>query len=222
MFTLPLVRRHARHVHAVENDLALRGTLEPGDHPKGRGLPAARRTEEREELAGSDLQVDPVDGGEVAEALHEVDQLHLATRHEAGVYRGMSRSARVRYRRPLSGAPAVIIRAWSDPTAEGALAPLTPSRTFPLLAGYWSFGQFWGVWVILVLEFQRHHSLTDSQLGLLTRSCPLAAIGTMLAGAPRLQRLSLRASVPVSLACLAVADRSPSPCSRRRWCSSRS
>jgi len=75
----------------------------------------------------------------------------------------------------------------------------------PLLAGYWSFGQFWGVWVILVLEFQRHHSLTDSRLGLLYSLLSISAIVTMLAFAPRLQRLTLRASVPVSLASLGIA-----------------
>jgi fucose permease len=90
-------------------------------------------------------------------------------------------------------------------TSEGERDPLVRSRTLPLLAGYWSFGQFWGFWVILVLEFQRHHSLTDSRLSLLYSLMSVAAIATMLAGAPRLQRLSLRASVPVSLACLAVA-----------------
>ena len=84
--------------------------------------------------------------------------------------------------------------------------PLVRSRTLPLLAGYWSFGQFWGVWVILVLEFQLQHGLTDSRLGLLYSLLSVAAIATMLAGAPRLQRLSLRASVPVSLASLAVAS----------------
>jgi MFS family permease len=88
---------------------------------------------------------------------------------------------------------------------EDGRQPLVRSRTFPLLAAYWSFGQFWGVWVILVLEFQRHHSLTDSHLGLLYSLLSVAAIVTMLAGAPRLQRLSLRASVPMSLASLAVA-----------------
>jgi MFS family permease len=90
-------------------------------------------------------------------------------------------------------------------TSEGEREPLIRSRTFPLLAGYWSFGQFWGVWVILVLEFQRHHSLTDSRLGLLYSLLSISAIATMLAGAPRLQRLTLRASVPVSLASLGVA-----------------
>jgi MFS family permease len=83
--------------------------------------------------------------------------------------------------------------------------PLVRSRTISLLAGYWSFGQFWGVWVILVLEFQRHHSLTDSRLGLLYSLLSISAIATMLAGAPRLQRWTLRASVPVSLASLGVA-----------------
>ena len=89
--------------------------------------------------------------------------------------------------------------------AEDERDPLVRSRTFPLLAGYWSFGQFWGFWVILVLEFQRHHSLTDSRLGLLYSLLSVAAIATMLAGAPRLQRLSLRTSVPLSLVSLAIA-----------------
>jgi MFS family permease len=87
--------------------------------------------------------------------------------------------------------------------ADGS-EPLVRSRTFPLLAGYWSFGQFWGFWVILVFEFQRHHSLTDSRLGLLYSVLSVAAIATMLAGAPRLQRLSLRSSVPLSLVSLAI------------------
>jgi len=88
---------------------------------------------------------------------------------------------------------------------EDGREPLVRSRTFPLLAGYWSFGQFWGVWVILVLEFQRDHELTDGRLGLLYSVLSVAAIATMLAGAPRLQRLSLRVSVPTSLASLAIA-----------------
>ncbi len=91
-------------------------------------------------------------------------------------------------------------------TTEDGREPLVRRRTLPLLAAYWSFGQFWGVWVILVFEFQRHHSLTDSRLGILYSLLSVAAIVTMLAGAPRLQRLSLHASVPLSLATLAVAS----------------
>lgn len=90
--------------------------------------------------------------------------------------------------------------------AERGGEPLVRSRTLPLLAGYWSFGQFWGVWVILVLEYQRQHALSDSRLGLMYSLLSLAAIGTMLAGAPRLQRLPLRVSVPASLGCLAVGS----------------
>ena len=91
------------------------------------------------------------------------------------------------------------------PTVESPPESLARSRTLPLLAGYWSFGQFWGVWVILVLEFQQDHGLTDGRLGLMYSILSLSAIATMLAVAPRLQGLSLRASVPLSLASLAVA-----------------
>jgi Major Facilitator Superfamily len=79
------------------------------------------------------------------------------------------------------------------------------TRILPLLAGYWSFGQFWGVWVILVFEFQRHHGLSDSRLGALYALLSIVAIATMLVGAPRLQRLPLAVSVPASLATLAVS-----------------
>jgi fucose permease len=91
------------------------------------------------------------------------------------------------------------------PMAASPPESLARSRTLPLLAGYWSFGQFWGVWVILVLEFQQDHGLTDGRLGLMYSILSLSAIATMLAVAPRLQELSLRASVPLSLASLALA-----------------
>ncbi|MDP9297855.1 MAG: MFS transporter [Actinomycetota bacterium] len=74
----------------------------------------------------------------------------------------------------------------------------------PLLAGYWSFGQFWGVWVILVFEFQRDHGLSDSRLGIGYTLLSVVAVAVMLVVAPRLQPLPLRASVPISLLSLAV------------------
>src|SRR2546427_6824190 len=74
----------------------------------------------------------------------------------------------------------------------------------PLLAGYWSFGQYWGVWVILVYEFQRAHVLSDSRLGLAYALLSVIAVTVMLLVAPRLQPLPLRVSVPVSLFSLAV------------------
>ena len=32
----------------------------------------------------------------------------------------------------------------------------------PLLAGYWAFGQYWGVWVILVYEIQRDNRISNA------------------------------------------------------------
>jgi hypothetical protein len=90
------------------------------------------------------------------------------------------------------------------PAAHPATEPSVGGRTLPLLAGYWSFGQFWGFWVILVLEFQRHHGLSEGRLGLLYSFATVFAIATMLVGAPRLQHLALSTSVPLSLASLAV------------------
>src|SRR5262245_26739220 len=75
----------------------------------------------------------------------------------------------------------------------------------PLLAGYWSFGQFWGVWVILVFEFQRDRAISDAGLGLDYTLISITAVAVMLFLAPRLQTLPLRVSVPVSLATLALA-----------------
>ena len=75
----------------------------------------------------------------------------------------------------------------------------------PLLAGYWSFGQFWGVWVILVLEFQNEHGISDSRLGLLYTLLSAVAVVVMLLVAPRLQPLPLRSSVPLGLLMMAVA-----------------
>ncbi len=76
-----LVRRGLRHVHAVQQDLPLGRPLEARDHPQARGLAAARRAEQREELAGRHLQVDPGDRGEIAEALHQIDELYLSSGH---------------------------------------------------------------------------------------------------------------------------------------------
>jgi MFS family permease len=78
--------------------------------------------------------------------------------------------------------------------------------TLPLLAGYLAFGQYWGVWVILVFEFQRLHGLTESRLGFLYTLLSLTAVAVMLVVAPRLQRLPLSTTVPASLLVLAVGS----------------
>jgi fucose permease len=74
---------------------------------------------------------------------------------------------------------------------------------FPLLAGYLAFGQYWGVWVILVFDFQRYHDLSESRLGGLYTMLSLTAVAVMFVLAPRLQRLPLSRTVPVSLLVLA-------------------
>ncbi|MGZ8615235.1 MAG: MFS transporter [Actinomycetota bacterium] len=87
---------------------------------------------------------------------------------------------------------------------DRSLDPETARRAMlPLLVGYLAFGQYWGVWVILVFDFQRFHGLSSSRLGALYTMLSLTAIAVMLVGAPRLQRLPLSTTVPLSLLMLA-------------------
>ena len=58
--------------------------------------------------------------------------------------------------------------------------------------------------MILVLEFQLHHSLSDSGLGALYSLLSVVALAAMLLAAPRLQRLPLGVIVPASLATLGI------------------
>ncbi len=74
----------------------------------------------------------------------------------------------------------------------------------PLLAGYWAFGQFWGVWVILVFQFQRENGISNAGMGARYTLLSGVAVLAMLLVAPRLQRLPLATSVPLSLSSLAV------------------
>jgi cyanate permease len=97
---------------------------------------------------------------------------------------------------------------------SGRSRPEEPSRpadpadgrpsVLPLLAGYWSFGQFWGVWVILVHDFLQLHKMSESTLGLLYTLLSVVAVAAMVVVAPRLQPVALRVSAPVSLASLAI------------------
>src|SRR3546814_16235525 len=58
---------------ALQQDGALAGRLEAGQHAQQRGLAAARGAEQREELALEDVEGDVVDGDEVAETLGDAD-----------------------------------------------------------------------------------------------------------------------------------------------------
>jgi hypothetical protein len=63
------VRRAAGDVLAAQLDAPRVGTLEAGDDPQRRRLPEPGRAEHREELAARDLEVDRVDGDDVAVGL---------------------------------------------------------------------------------------------------------------------------------------------------------
>jgi hypothetical protein len=63
------VRRHRRDVATGELDATGVRPLEAGDHPKQGGLARAGWTEQREELALIDDEVDAVDGDDLAVVL---------------------------------------------------------------------------------------------------------------------------------------------------------
>ena len=90
----------------------------------------------------------------------------------------------------------------TPPATAGQAASRREIRS--LLAGYWSFGQYWGVWVILVFEFQRFHGITDARIGVYYTLLSLVAVGVMLLVAPRLQPLPLSTTIPLSLGLLSA------------------
>ena len=68
------MRQHAGDVLAVEQDAARVRRLEAGQHAQQRGLAAAARPEQSEELAGLDLERQMVDRHHATEAFgHPVD-----------------------------------------------------------------------------------------------------------------------------------------------------
>ena len=71
------VGRDAGDRLALEEDLARRRLLEPGDHPERRRLAAARRPEEAVELAAGDLEGHLVDRDDVPEPLRHVEDLDV-------------------------------------------------------------------------------------------------------------------------------------------------
>ena len=93
------VRRDARDRLPGEVDLARGRLLEAGDHAQRRRLPAAGRAEERVERAASDLEVHGVDGGDVAEALGDVADVHVRDVGARGVRRRVVAQALGRDRR---------------------------------------------------------------------------------------------------------------------------
>ncbi len=49
-----------------------------------------------------------------------------------------------------------------------AATPASAGRALaPLLAGYWGFGQYWGVWVVVFSDFLHSHLLSEGEGGVL-------------------------------------------------------
>jgi hypothetical protein len=92
----------------------------------------------------------------------------------------------------------------SEPSESTSARTALRADILPLLLGYWAFGQFWGVWVILVSYFQVFHRISDSRIGVLYTLLSIVAVLVMAFLAPRMQSLRLSISVPLSLASLAV------------------
>jgi hypothetical protein len=65
----PFIRRHARHVFAVDEDAPRTGRFETAQHAQQRGLAATRSPEKAKDLALVDLQGDVIDRLEIAERL---------------------------------------------------------------------------------------------------------------------------------------------------------
>ena len=63
---------HGGDVIVADQDATRRGLLKPGDKAQCRGLSAAAWSEQREELPGTNLDVDIVDSGDRAETLGDV------------------------------------------------------------------------------------------------------------------------------------------------------
>ena len=99
-----LVRGDADGGAAADLDLALGRLVEAGDHPQRRGLAAAGRAEQREELARLHLEVDVVDRDQVTVALGDPTQddvwiaprLHWGGHHTVRILRLSSADKRSR------------------------------------------------------------------------------------------------------------------------------
>src|SRR5256885_12486537 len=92
----------------------------------------------------------------------------------------------------------------SQPPRSSPIAEDEARRIPPLLAGYWSFGQYWGTWVIVVVELNRHRGLSYGRNGLLLALLSIVAVLVMTFGAPRLTRFPTNGLVAGSLTTLGV------------------
>ncbi len=75
-----------------------------------------------------------------------------------------------------------------------------------LLTGYWTFGQYWGIWVILVVQVQAFHHLSFGTMGMLLALLSLVAILVMAFVTPRLTRFPLGALCAAGLLALGTGS----------------
>jgi MFS family permease len=71
-----------------------------------------------------------------------------------------------------------------------------------LLTGYWAFGQYWGLWVILVVAIQEARDLSYGEMGLLLALLSAVAMIVMTFVTPRLARLPLGSLCAIGLVAL--------------------
>jgi hypothetical protein len=79
-------------------------------------------------------------------------------------------------------------------------------RVPALLTGYLAFGQYWGIWVILVPELQGRNDLSYGEMGSLLALLSAVAMAVMTFGTPRLARLPLGFLCAVSLCTLGIGS----------------
>ena len=79
-------------------------------------------------------------------------------------------------------------------------------RVPALLTGYLAFGQYWGIWVILVVELKSDKNLGYGEMGLLLALLSAVAMAVMTFVTPRLARLPLGFLCAMSLCTLGVGS----------------
>jgi MFS family permease len=95
-------------------------------------------------------------------------------------------------------------RAPTDETALGASEGTLRHSTTPLLAGYLTFGLYWGVWVVVFADYLRVHRLTEGEAGMQMSILAVVSILTMVFVSPRLQILPPATAIALALGTMGV------------------
>src|SRR5208283_4505181 len=119
---LALANADVARVLAMEQHLAGIRPLQPRDYPEQRGLARSRQPQQRDQLAGFDMQVDIVNRNEITELLADVSELdtHAATltaRSSCSCFAGTTRRSRKR----LAMSVAIASMVSNDETANAAV-----------------------------------------------------------------------------------------------------